>query len=87
MKLHHYLYHLLAMVGAYGLVLLVPMLVDFAFGSYTELSLILWLTIGIGVMHAKKVRYPTPDMHSVDVRGGLRVLWWALFWPRYLSGK
>jgi hypothetical protein len=28
-----------------------------------------------------------PDNSRVDLAGGLRVLWWSLFWPEYLRRR
>jgi hypothetical protein len=79
--------HLLAMAIAYGLVLMIPLFVDFTFDTSTELMAIVWLNVGLFIMRLKRMPFPTPDMGRVDVVGGLRVLWWALFWPSYLRRK
>lgn len=84
MKLQHIIYHLSAMVIAYGIVLALPILFDYAFDTCTELAVIIWLNIGLLVMQAKKIPFPSTDMRHVDVKGGLKVLWWAVFWPNYM---
>ena len=84
MKLQHIIYHLSAMVIAYGIVLVLPMLFDYVFDTCTEIVVIVWLNIGLLVMRVRKIPFPSPDMHHVDVKGGLKVLWWAIFWPNYM---
>ncbi|MBA5606447.1 hypothetical protein H3H36_13900 [Duganella sp. FT3S] len=84
MTLHQFLRFSLAMVIAYGTVLLVPLLVDYTFDTRTEYLAIIWLNVGLAVMRLKQIPFPLPDMGHIDVGGGLRVLWWALFWPSYL---
>lgn len=77
-------FHITGMALAYTCVLIVPTVFDFSFDTHTELYVIAWLTVGLLVMQIKEIRYPAPAVDRVDVIGGLRVLWWALFWPRYL---
>ena len=84
MNLRSTFYHLLAMALAYGLVLLLPMMVDFAFDTDVELIVIGWLNIGMVVMIGKGIEFPKPDTRHVDVVGALKTFWWALFWPNYL---
>lgn len=72
------------MVVSYGAVLAVPMFLDFVFDTNIEIFVIVWLNIGLMVMRLKRINFPRPNPHRVDVRGGLNTLWWALFWPRYL---
>jgi len=72
------------MALAYLVILLLPMVVDFAFETNVELLVIVWLNIGMIVMIQKKIAFPTPDMRRIDVTGALRTLWWAMFWPTYL---
>ena len=87
MKPHHYLFDVLAMALAYGAVLTPSLLIDFAFDTRCEWLVIVWFNIGIAVMRWKNMDFPSPDMRRIDVLGGLRVLWWALFWPTYLGRK
>jgi len=88
MKLQLALYHLCSMALAYGVILLLPMIVDFTFETNIELMVIGWLNIGMIVMVRKRIAFPTPDMRRIDVAGALKTLWWALFWPNYLfDGK
>lgn len=77
-------FHVAGMAVAYTCVLIVPKVVDFSFDTHTELYVIVWLTVGLLVMQIKQIRYPAPAVDRVDIVGGLLVLWWALFWPRYL---
>lgn len=87
MKFAHVINFVLTIIAAYGLVLALPMLLDFAFDTRLELITIVWINVGIFVMCAKKMPIPLPDSRHVDVSGGLRLIWWALFWPSYLSSK
>ena len=87
MNVRHYLQYALAMALAYGAVLLLPLFVDYAFDTNTEVMTVVWLNIGLGVMQVKRIPFPTPDRHRIDVGGGLKVLWWALFWPSYLRRR
>lgn len=77
-------FHVLAMALAYGIALLLPAVFDFIFDTHVELFVIVWLNAGLFIMRLKRLAFPLPDMARIDVRGGLRVLWWALFWPRYV---
>ena len=78
------LFHILAMTIAYGSVLIIPMLFDYAFDTNVEIFVIVWLNTGLFVMRLKNMPFPQPDNNRVDVRGGWRALWWAAFWPSYL---
>ena len=69
---------------AYAGVLMVPVIFDFIYDTHSELYVIVWLNVGLFVMRLKKISFPEPAMNHIDIVGGLRVLWWALFWPRYL---
>lgn len=84
MSFRRYFYLALAMIVAYGTVLTTPMILDFVFDTNVEIFVIIWLNIGLMVMRLRKIDFPMPDTRRIDVRGGLKILWWALFWPRYL---
>ena len=84
MKLRHILNYLLATLFAYGTVLVLPMLCDYVFDTHIEIVVITWLNIGIIVMLMKHMTLPVIDARRIDVKACLRMLWWALFWPRYL---
>lgn len=79
--------YLAAMILAYGIILLIPVIVDFVFDTNTEAYVITWCNVGLCVMWMKKVPFPVPDHHRLDIAGGLRALWWAIFWPNYLFSK
>jgi hypothetical protein len=87
MNLRQFLHFVLAMVIAYGAVLLIPLFVDYTFDTHMEYLAIIWLNVGLAVMRLKQIQFPLPDVRRVDISGGLRVLWWALFWPSYLLRK
>ena len=87
MKLQPTMYHLCGMALAYGLVLFIPMNVDFTYETNVELLVIGWLNIGLIVMVRKRIQFPTPDRQRIDVIGALKTLWWAFFWPNYLINK
>jgi hypothetical protein len=38
-------------------------------------------------MRSKNIAFPMPRPDRIDIPGGLRLLWWALFWPRYVLKK
>ncbi|GGC76915.1 hypothetical protein [Undibacterium terreum] len=84
MKLKNLVCHLIAMTLAYGLVLFAPVLCDFFFDTHVQIYVVIWCNIGLFVMRAKNMPFPIPDMGRIDVVGGLKTLWWAVFWPNYL---
>ena len=84
MNTKHFIFHVIGMALAYICVLIVPIFFDFSYQTHTELYVIAWLTVGLLVMQIKVISYPKPYIDRIDVIGGLKVLWWALFWPRYL---
>ena len=61
------------MALAYICILIVPIFVDFAYQTHTELYVIAWLTVGLLVMQIKAISYPKPAVDRIDVLGGL---WW-----------
>ncbi|WP_426105194.1 hypothetical protein [Massilia sp. TSP1-1-2] len=84
MTVKQLVFHLAVMASAYAGVLIVPVIAYVTCNIHSELDVIVWLNVGLFVMQMKKISFPTPSMHHVDTMGGLRLLWWALFWPRYL---
>lgn len=84
MNLRRYMCFILGMVISYGAALTIPVILDFIFDTKVETSVIIWLNTGLIVMKLRKIAFPMPDMSKIDVLGGLNMLWWALFWPRYL---
>lgn len=78
---------MVAVVAAFIIVLIVPLICDFLFDTYVEMGMIVWFNVGLFVMRMKRMAFPMPRPDRVDVGGGLRVLWWAVFWPRYLLRK
>ena len=74
----------LALVIAYGAALALPTIADFILDTHFEWIAVLWLNVGLFVMRVKKIAFPMPKGDRVDMRGGLTILWWALFWPSYL---
>jgi hypothetical protein len=87
MKISNFFYYSLAVAAAYCVVLALPMVLDFAFDTNFALITIIWINVGVFVMRAKKMHIPMPDGRRIDVGGGVRLLWWALFWPRYLLAQ
>ncbi len=87
MKISNFMNFFLTIVAAYGLMLALPMVLDFAFDTNIEIITIAWINVGVFVMRAKKIDVPMPDNRRIDVSGGLRLLWWSLFWPGYLMAK
>lgn len=84
MNAKHSVQQMVAVSLAFGLVLVGPLIVDFMFDTYIELEIIIWFNLGLFVMRRKNMDFPMPAPDRVDIPGGLRVLWWALFWPRYV---
>lgn len=78
---------LLAMAIACMLLLAAPWILDELLGSWFAVATIAWLNIGLFVLKTRQTKVPVPDRHRIDVRGALRTLWWALFWPRYLKDR
>lgn len=58
---------------------------DLLFDTIVRLALTCWLFIGLGVMLSKRVAFPLPRGDRLDVGGALVTLWWAAFWPKYVS--
>lgn len=73
-----------ALLVAWMLLLCATYLLDRHFGKITQLCLVLWLCIGMGIMLIKKIDFPVPRWDTIDVIGAFRMLWWAGFWPRYV---
>jgi hypothetical protein len=84
MKIMNFVHQVTAMIISFGLLLLVPMIADFAYETHVEVGVIIWVQIGIFIMRVKKIDYPQPAPEYVDVRGGFKMLWWAIYWPAYL---
>lgn len=70
---------------AWTLLILSICILDGLLHTIVALVLVTWLCTGIGVMLYKNVTFPMPRTDEVDVAGALRMLWWAVFWPRYLK--
>jgi hypothetical protein len=87
MKTSNFVNYLLAIAAAYCVVLALPIVLDFAFDTDLALITIIWINVGVFVMRAKKMHVPLPDSRRIDVGGGVRLLWWALFWPRYMLAE
>ena len=87
MTIRQFVFHIAGMASAYATVLLIPVFFNFIYNTFLELCVIVWLNLGLFVMQAKKIRFPEPATDRIDTRGGIRVLWWAAFWPRYLSSS
>jgi len=86
MRLKTILCSCVSLIAAYGTVLAIPVSIDFLFGTSIEFIVIVWINIGVMVMLLKPMPFPLPASDRVDLPGGLRILWWALFWPSYLGG-
>jgi hypothetical protein len=84
MTVKQLIYRIAGMAFAYACVLIVPTVVDFICAANIALCVIVWLNVGLFVMRIKKMPFPEPSVDRIDIRGGLRVLRWALFSPRYL---
>jgi hypothetical protein len=62
------------LVGVFSQKLILPVL----------LALTGWLIWGAKVISHRQMELPLPAEDRIDVRGALRVLWWMIWWPRYL---
>ncbi|MET3131156.1 hypothetical protein AAKU55_001415 [Oxalobacteraceae bacterium GrIS 1.11] len=86
MKLTNIVHQATALIVAFGLLLSLPMVLDYAFDTSIETCVIVWVNVGMFTMRAKNIVFPMPAPHYIDVGGGLRLLWWAIYWPAYLRG-
>jgi hypothetical protein len=79
------MYQMVALLIAWTVLLAATGLIDELFNFETHPILIGWLCVGIGIMLIRKIDFPLPAIDRVDVPGAFTMLWWAAFWPRYLS--
>lgn len=75
------------MLAAWAVLMGVAALIDAYFGTISELLIVSWLCVGLCVMKAKAIAWPTPSGERIDVAGAFRILWWAAYWPFYLGRK
>ncbi len=47
----------------------------------------IWLLVGAGVCLLLRVRIPKPNGELIDLPGTLKVIWWLVWWPRYLKDR
>ena len=87
MNAQHSVQQLVAVSLAFAIVLAGPLIVDCLFDTCLELDTIIWFNLGLFVMRRTSMAFPMPAPDRVDILGGLRVLWWAAFWPRYVLKK
>lgn len=87
MKFKEYGYRAFALLVVWALLLGAASLIDDFYGTITRLVLVAWICIGICIMLSKKIDFPLPEGHRIDLFGAFRMLWWAIFWPRYLTRK
>jgi len=80
-----WLYQMFALLIAWMNILMLTGLVDRVCGTPLHWIAIFWLCGGIVVMLMKKIDFPLPCGDRIDVPGAFRMLWWAAFWPRYLT--
>ncbi|MBA5690700.1 hypothetical protein [Rugamonas apoptosis] len=76
---------MLALLVAWAIVMATTGLFDEFYGTICQYVAMIWLCVGIGVMLLKKIDFPLPRPDRIDVPGAFKMLWWATFWPRYLS--
>lgn len=48
---------------------------------------VIWLNLGLACMRFKKIIFPMPDKNKIDVVGSFNLMWWAIFWPKYLINR
>ncbi len=77
----------LAFIIAWTVLLFAPLLVDQVIHALIHLVLLGWVCIGLGVMLTKGIDLPKMKADRVDVAGAVRILWWAVHWPRHLISK
>lgn len=78
-------YQMLALLVAWTIILAITGLFDKACGTVSQYFAIAWLCLGIGIMLLKKIDFPLPKPDRIDVPGAFRMLWWAAYWPSYLT--
>jgi hypothetical protein len=76
-----FLTRLVALAVAWSLVLVFAAIVDWVADSQIWLFVVVWIWAGLFVMLLSPRQHPLPDGSFVDVRGALRMLWWAAQWP------
>lgn len=65
----------------------VPLLCDTYLGTPFTIFGIVWLNLGVACMRLKKINFPLPRKNKLDPAGAIKTIWWALFWPNYLTKK
>ena len=88
MKFKKWLHQAAALWLAWALLILgASSMLDGLLHTIVALVLVSWLCTGIVVMLCKNLAFPMPRTDQVDIAGAFRMLWWAVFWPRYLRSK
>ena len=76
-----FLTRFVALLVAWSLVLVLAAIVDWVAKIRIWPFVVAWIVVGLVVMLWKPRHHPLPDGRFVDVRGALRMLWWAAGWP------
>lgn len=74
----------LSLISSMLLVMSITLPIDIMLNSLITFFGIVWINIGLATIRIKKIILPMPDGSRIDVIGGFRILWWALFWPKYV---
>ena len=76
-----------ALLVAWGFLLMLAAIVGTIIGVRIWPFLVLWVWFGLLAMLYKPDNHPLPDDKVVDVMGALAMLWWAAKWPLRLLKK
>ena len=76
-----FLTRFVALLVAWSLVLVLAAFIDWVADIRIWPLVVAWICLGLFVMLWKPRHHPLPDGRFVDVRGALRMLWWAAGWP------
>jgi len=81
-----FLTRLVALAVAWSLVLVLAAIVDWIADIQIWPFVVAWIWVGLFVMLLIPRNHPLPDGSFVDVRGAVRMLWWAARWSlRFLN--
>ncbi len=87
MNLKTIILRLSALFYVWAVVLFSAALIDKLFGTIFQPLLGGWLLIGFITMLQKKIMLPAWKSNRSPIRVAFELLWWALWWPKYIWSK